>query len=195
MFSALGCKRVIFDTDYFSTLHQPNMALNWDGVASISENAILTGKGGCNQLLASSVTYVNAGEDLPFDTIILATGYCTVREIFALTVRITKLQQDNYPLTIRGIEGQTIQEYFASQGGPTAYLGTSVPGFPNFYMIGGMCFYRHLPEHHIFSQARILQPDTLQLFLPKKYRYTLHPIMAEPKSLTSPSGQLCDATY
>jgi len=54
------------------------MTLNWDGIASISEDAILTGKGDCNQLSSSNVTHVDAGEVLPFDAIILATGYCAV---------------------------------------------------------------------------------------------------------------------
>ena len=67
------------------------MTLNWDGIASISENAILTSKGGCSQLLSSNVTYVHVGEDLTFDAIILATGFCTVRGISALTFGITKI--------------------------------------------------------------------------------------------------------
>jgi len=42
---APGCKRLIFDTDYTSTLHRPNMALNWDGIASIVETGVVTKKG------------------------------------------------------------------------------------------------------------------------------------------------------
>lgn len=41
-------------------------------------------------------------------------------------------------MEIRGRNGQTIDEYYISKGGPTAYLGTTIPGFPNFYMLGGM---------------------------------------------------------
>ncbi|KAF8071788.1 hypothetical protein FPV67DRAFT_1651086 [Lyophyllum atratum] len=104
---ALGCKRVIFDTDYLSALHQDNVELNWNGIASIVEDGIIT----------------KQGEHLPFDTIILATGYAA----------------DQYPLAVQGKLGETIQEYFASKGGSTAYLGTCVPGFPNFYLIGGTC--------------------------------------------------------
>ncbi|GLB40268.1 putative flavin-binding monooxygenase-like [Lyophyllum shimeji] len=102
---ALGCKRVLFDTDYLPTLHRDNVELNWAGIASIVEDGIIT----------------KQGEHLRFDTIILATGYAA----------------DRYPLVVEGKGGETIQEYFASQGGPTAYLGTCVPGFPNFYLIGG----------------------------------------------------------
>ncbi|KAJ7645054.1 hypothetical protein DFH06DRAFT_1425707, partial [Mycena polygramma] len=61
------------------------------------------------------------GEKLPFDVIIFATGFAA----------------DRYPLTVVGDAGTTVQEYYDSQNGPTAYLGTTVPRFPNFFMIGG----------------------------------------------------------
>lgn len=32
---------------------------------------------------------------------------------------------------------KTLEEYYAEQGGPTAYLGTTVPGFPNFFTLMG----------------------------------------------------------
>ncbi|RDB25927.1 Baeyer-Villiger monooxygenase [Hypsizygus marmoreus] len=102
---SLGCKRVIFDTDYLSTLHQDNVEVNWSGIAGMVEDGIVTPQ----------------GEKLSFDTVILATGYSA----------------DRYPLIVQGTKGQTIQEYHEQKGGPTAYLGTSVPGFPNFYVIGG----------------------------------------------------------
>jgi hypothetical protein len=38
---------------------------------------------------------------------------------------------------IKGSDGKAMGEYFEEQGGPTAYLGTSIPGFPNFYMLLG----------------------------------------------------------
>lgn len=60
------------------------------------------------------------GEKFTFDVIILSTGFIT----------------DDYPLHVRGTE-QSVKEYYASKGGPTAYRGTTVPGFPNFYIIGG----------------------------------------------------------
>ncbi|KAJ6565930.1 hypothetical protein DFH09DRAFT_1034740 [Mycena vulgaris] len=61
------------------------------------------------------------GEKLAFDVIIFATGFTA----------------DRYPLTVVGPTGKTVQEYYNSQGGPKAYLGTTVPGFPNLFMIGG----------------------------------------------------------
>ncbi|THH17022.1 hypothetical protein EW146_g3719 [Bondarzewia mesenterica] len=64
---------------------------------------------------------VTSKGEIPFDVIICATGFVT----------------DKYPIPIRGRTGQTVEEYWASQGCPTAYLGTTLPGFPNFIMIAG----------------------------------------------------------
>ncbi|KAJ6470531.1 FAD/NAD-P-binding domain-containing protein [Mycena sanguinolenta] len=61
------------------------------------------------------------GEKLLFDVVIFATGFTA----------------DTYPIKIVGEAGKTVQEYYESQNGPKAYLGTTVPGFPNFFMIGG----------------------------------------------------------
>jgi hypothetical protein len=61
------------------------------------------------------------GETLPFDVIIFATGFVT----------------DKYPVTVRGINGKSLEEYYDETGGPQAYLGITVPGFPNFYFLGG----------------------------------------------------------
>ncbi|KAJ6500902.1 hypothetical protein C8R45DRAFT_83312 [Mycena sanguinolenta] len=62
------------------------------------------------------------GEKLPFDVIICATGFTA----------------DRYPLRIVGnTSPKTIQDYYDSQGGPTAYLGTTIPGFPNLFLLAG----------------------------------------------------------
>ncbi|KAJ7656021.1 hypothetical protein DFH06DRAFT_1269536 [Mycena polygramma] len=61
------------------------------------------------------------GQKLSFDVIIFGTGFIA----------------DRYPLTVVGNTGKTVQEYYDSQGGPKAYLGTTIPGFPNLLVIGG----------------------------------------------------------
>jgi hypothetical protein len=40
-------------------------------------------------------------------------------------------------IEIIGEGGKSLQGYFDGQGGATAYLGTTVPGFPNFFIIYG----------------------------------------------------------
>ncbi|KAJ6590602.1 FAD/NAD-P-binding domain-containing protein [Mycena vulgaris] len=61
------------------------------------------------------------GDSLPFDVIIYATGFVT----------------DKPTIHVLGRQSQTIEEYWKSEGGPTAYLGTTLPGFPNFIMLAG----------------------------------------------------------
>ncbi|KDQ61021.1 hypothetical protein JAAARDRAFT_32021 [Jaapia argillacea MUCL 33604] len=63
---------------------------------------------------------LKTGEIVPLDIIIFGTGY-----------------SGDPDFTIRGRDGKSIQEYFQSQGGPTAYLGTCVPGFPNLFTLLG----------------------------------------------------------
>ncbi|TFK40444.1 hypothetical protein BDQ12DRAFT_648979 [Crucibulum laeve] len=104
----LGCKRMLFDTGYLPALHRPSLELNFDGISAIDETSILTAKG------KSPLS-----ERLAFDAIITGTGFIVHK----------------YPINIRGRHSVSVQEYYDSAGGPTAYLGTSLPGFPNFCMI------------------------------------------------------------
>lgn len=58
----LGCKRVIFNTNYLEALHRSNLKINYDGIATISDTGILTQK----------------EEHIPLDVLILATGFAAV---------------------------------------------------------------------------------------------------------------------
>jgi hypothetical protein len=42
---APGCRRMIRDKSYLSSLHRPNISLNWDGIERVTETGILTKKG------------------------------------------------------------------------------------------------------------------------------------------------------
>jgi cation diffusion facilitator CzcD-associated flavoprotein CzcO len=61
------------------------------------------------------------GVERAIDVLVLATGF----------------QPANYlaRLPVTGRDGRTLQEHWA--GEPTAYLGITVPGFPNFFMLYG----------------------------------------------------------
>jgi cation diffusion facilitator CzcD-associated flavoprotein CzcO len=61
------------------------------------------------------------GKERAVDVIVMATGF----------------QPANYlaRLPVYGRDGRTLQEHWA--GEPRAYLGITVPGFPNFYMLYG----------------------------------------------------------
>lgn len=63
-----------------------------------------------------------AGEEHEVDVIVWATGFQAARFVSSLDVR--------------GVEGQTLREVW-NDDDPRAFLGVSVPGFPNFFMLGG----------------------------------------------------------
>ncbi|KAL0949998.1 hypothetical protein HGRIS_010007 [Hohenbuehelia grisea] len=64
---------------------------------------------------------LKTGEVIPLDVIIFGTGY--------------SIEPAN--LRLIGSNGITMQEYYKSQGGITAYLGTCIPGFPNVFTLLG----------------------------------------------------------
>ena len=61
------------------------------------------------------------GEVVPLDVIIFATGFSLLPP----------------RLEISGRNGETLHHFFDSVGGPAAYLGLSIPHFPNFFMLLG----------------------------------------------------------
>ena len=46
--------------------------------------------------------------------------------------------QGHLNVKVIGRTGQSLSDYFDSQGGPTGYIGTMMPGFPNFFTILGL---------------------------------------------------------
>ncbi|KDR73518.1 hypothetical protein GALMADRAFT_124691 [Galerina marginata CBS 339.88] len=64
---------------------------------------------------------MKSGEVVPLDVIVFSTGYSV----------------ESPQLKVRGSKGGTIHEYAASKGGPQAYLGSCIPGFPNLFLLLG----------------------------------------------------------
>ncbi|MCU1481283.1 MAG: hypothetical protein JWQ19_2069 [Subtercola sp.] len=62
------------------------------------------------------------GEERPIDVIVSATGFQTTKYLA--------------PAEYRGVDGVRLEDAW-SEGGPKAYLGMTVPGFPNFFMLYG----------------------------------------------------------
>jgi hypothetical protein len=100
-----GCRRLVLDAGYIQTLHRSNMDIEWDHIAEVVEDGIVT----------------KSGKKHPLDVIIYATGFDLDAAVPDLT----------------GINGETVREYFARKGGPTAYCGTCLPIAPNFLMLTG----------------------------------------------------------
>ena len=79
----MGCKRILFDSNYLAALGRPNLALNWDGIEAVTEGGILTKKGIYPDILTNFDWFIPfyIGESIPFDVLIFATGFSTVSTI------------------------------------------------------------------------------------------------------------------
>jgi cation diffusion facilitator CzcD-associated flavoprotein CzcO len=127
---AFGCKRILLSDDYYPALTQSNVDLVTEPIREVRANSIVTADGVNHEV----------------DTIILGTGFQAAEPPVARM--------------IRGRDGRTMAEHWsggagasgagaseagasgagASEGagaGAQAYLGTSVSGFPNLFMITG----------------------------------------------------------
>jgi cation diffusion facilitator CzcD-associated flavoprotein CzcO len=103
-----GCKRLLQSNDYYPALQRPNVTVETEKIIELMPEGVVTADGVLHEV----------------DTIIYGTGF-----------RIT----DN-PMAERvvGRDGRTLKEHWASSGvGMSAYCGTTIPGFPNFFMLAG----------------------------------------------------------
>lgn len=54
---------------------------------------------------------------------------------------MSSVAQEMGTMNLVGRDGRTLEGYYADRGGPTAYLGTCIPGFPNaFTLLGWLLF-------------------------------------------------------
>jgi cyclohexanone monooxygenase len=100
-----GGKRPLISNDFYPTFNRPNVHLITDRIARITSDAVVTADGAARKA----------------DTIVLATGFDTMRFLSAI------------PVTGRG--GRRLQDAWAEA--PEAYLGITVSGFPNLFMLYG----------------------------------------------------------
>ena len=120
----LGCKRRIFDAYWFPSLNDPRIELTTQPLTSLQCKGVTLGPGR---------TYPNPKDEsskaptdevhLPADAIILANG-------FELSTWLS-------PLKIVGKGGAVMQEVWDERGGAQAYMGHSMDGFPNLFIIFG----------------------------------------------------------
>jgi cation diffusion facilitator CzcD-associated flavoprotein CzcO/acetyl esterase/lipase len=104
-----GSKRPCLETDYYATFNRPNVTL-----VNLRQEPI-------QAITASGIRTDRRSVDL--DVIVFATGFD------AMTGAITSV----HPIAGRG--GKSISDIWAS--GPKTYLGLTVAGFPNLFLITG----------------------------------------------------------
>lgn len=105
----IGCKRVMVTDDWYPTLTKPNVSLVNERVERVTPSGVVAGD----------------GVERPADVLVLATGFAA-HEFVA-------------PMEIEGVGGRALSEEWSEEWSevPRAYLGLSVPGFPNLFLIYG----------------------------------------------------------
>ena len=101
-------KRACLDTNYYQTFNKPNV-----DIVDIKQDPIVS---------ITETGIATREQNFDFDAIVFATGFD------AMTGALLAVD-------IRGREGQSLKEKWAH--GPLNYLGLTVSGFPNFFMITG----------------------------------------------------------
>jgi cation diffusion facilitator CzcD-associated flavoprotein CzcO len=101
----MGCKRVLFSSDWYPTLARPDVDLVTDPIERITPEGVVT----------------RGGRARPADVIVYGTGFRT-HDFLS-------------PMSVTGAGGRRLED--AWHDGARAYLGISVAGFPNFFMLYG----------------------------------------------------------
>ena len=120
----VGCKRRIFDATWFPGLHDPNVDLTTQPLTSLQAKSVTLGPGRTYPDPKNTSSPARTDEiTLPADTVILANGYDVTTWL--------------HPLRIRGKGGKYMHDVWEERGGPQAYMGAAMDGFPNFFIIFG----------------------------------------------------------
>ena len=104
-----GGKRPPMGTGYYETFNRENVKL-----VSVKDNAITAITETAVQLADGSVHEV--------DAIVFALGFDAMTGALA-------------QMNVRGSNGQTLQEFWSPE--PITFMGITVPGYPNFFMLSG----------------------------------------------------------
>ena len=101
----IGCKRVLFTSDWYPTLRRDEVELVTAGIERVGTDSILAAD----------------GVEREADTIIYGTGFQTHNFVA--------------PMDVHGLDGRELNAFWAER--PEAYLGTTVSGFPNMFVLYG----------------------------------------------------------
>lgn len=116
----VGCKRRIFDKRWLKSLNDPKIELTTQPLTRVNEKSVVLGPG---IFYPPDAKGEYPQREVPADVIVLANGF-----------DITKWL---HPLRVAGKGGKDLVETMDERGGPQAYQGTAIDGFPNFFIIFG----------------------------------------------------------
>jgi cation diffusion facilitator CzcD-associated flavoprotein CzcO len=101
----IGCKRILFTSDWYPTLRRENVELINGAIQKVTPGGVVG----------------SDGVEREADTIIWGTGFDTA----GFTA----------PMDVHGLEGRELGDVWGDS--PDAYLGTTVAGFPNMFLLYG----------------------------------------------------------
>jgi cation diffusion facilitator CzcD-associated flavoprotein CzcO len=115
-----GCKRRVFDTEWLPSMQNPNFTLTNRPIQAVESKELVLGP---DSIPAAEGQDLPAEQRINAEVIILANGFEATRWL--------------HPLSVYGRDGVALQEVWKQRGGPAAYMGMAVDGFPNFFIAVG----------------------------------------------------------
>lgn len=103
----IGCKRILISNNWLATFSRKNVELVTAPIREFREDSIVTGD----------------GMNRPVDCVVLGTGF------------VTDPRQYMRGFSLKGRNGRDLQDDW--RNGPTAYLGVTVSGYPNMFLLVG----------------------------------------------------------
>ncbi|KAJ9622489.1 hypothetical protein H2203_006714 [Taxawa tesnikishii (nom. ined.)] len=120
----VGCKRRIFDATWFPALSDPRVELTTLPLTSVWPRTVTLGPGRTYPDPKKTDSAVSQEQrEIPADVIVLANGFDVTKWL--------------HPLAVTGRGGVDLVTEMDARGGPQAYQGTAMDGFPNFFIIFG----------------------------------------------------------
>ena len=128
----LGCKRLVFATDYLQTLNQPHVDVVSSPARALRAKSLVT----------------EDGTELDVDVVLCATGYAAADYLGQIEVR--------------GADDVALSHTW--RDGAFAYLGMTVPGYPNFFMLYG-------PNTNVGSNSVIFMLEAQAHYIVRALKY------------------------
>ena len=148
-----GCRRILVSDDYYSALARDHVRLIPHGVTALTESSVLGAD----------------GSETNVDVVIFCTGY-----------RLGGREDGRPAAEIYGRDGDDLRSTFGRA--PEAYRSVAVPGFPNYFIVGGI---NGSPGHAPVFLTSELQTDYIARWIERLAADELASIEARPDATTA----------
>ncbi|MCJ1308159.1 hypothetical protein MMC25_001811 [Agyrium rufum] len=120
----IGCKRIIFDVNWYESMNNPKYTLSTQPLTHVGPKSVTVGPGRTYPPMSKTDSKAPTDEvEIPADVVIMANGFDVSTWL--------------HPLLVEGREGKKLHEVWQERGGAQAYMGCTLDGFPNFFICFG----------------------------------------------------------